>query len=283
MLPDPSFLGMMNAMRSLSVSVCGLLASSIAMAQTAVGPAQPELPAVGEELTYAVDFAGVVGAYLKLKVGEGPAAQPGSRVLTAYIASTPMVQQVWRIRDKIMALYLPGEGRTAATRLWEDENGRRLFREETYEANRVSVSERRAEGSRTFEVAAEQPVLDVFSTLFELRRRPLVEGSVEKARVYISRKVYEVDAKITREPLEYRGSEVPAIKVAPALKHKGKTVSDVRFCLWFSDDEQRKPLRIEADISYGKLAGTLLPANEITAAAPATPGPAGSEATATAE
>ena len=270
-------------MQRTLVLVCGLLGSTTVVAQpAATATARTEIPVVGEELTYAVDFAGVVGAYLKLKVGEGPANQPGSRVLTAYIASTPMIQQVWRIRDKIMALYLPGEGRTAGTRLWEDENGRRLFREETYQANRVSVSERRAEGNREFEVAAEQPLLDVFSTLFELRRRPLVEGSVEKARVYISRKVYEVDAVITREPLQYRGSEVPTIKVAPALRHKGKPVSDVRFCFWLSDDEQRKPLRIEADISYGKLAGTLLPANEIAAAAPAATGQTG-DATATGE
>jgi len=261
-----------------------LLWATTAGAQTAaVATAQTAIPVVGEELTYAVDFAGVVGAYLKLKVGEGPANQPGSRVLTAYVASTPMVQQVWRIRDKIMALYLPDEGRTAATRVWEDENGRRLFREESYEATRVNVNERRSDSNRQFEVAAEQPLLDIFSTLFELRRRPLVEGTNEKARVYISRKVYDVDAVITRELLQYRGSEVAAIKVAPVLRHKGKPVSDVRFCVWLSDDEQRKPLRIEADVSYGKLAGTLLPANEISAVGPTPTGQATGETTATVE
>lgn len=258
-------------MRRIALFACGLLWSTTVAAQAdtaaTAASARTDLPPVGEELTYAVDFAGVVGAYLKLAVGAGPANQPGSRVLTAYVASTPMIQQVWRIRDKIMALYLPDEGRTAATRLWEDENGRRLFREESYEATRVAVSERRAEGDRTFEVAADQPLLDVFSTLFEMRRRPLAEGSVEKARVYISRKIYDVDAVITREQLPYRGSDVPTIKVAPVLRHKGKLVSDVRFCFWLSDDEQRKPLRIEADIKYGKLAGTLLPASEASATA----------------
>jgi hypothetical protein len=275
---------MMEAMRRIALLACGLLWSTAAAAQAeTAATARTDIPVVGEELTYAVDFAGVVGAYLKLAVGAGPASQPGSRVLTAYVASTPMIQQVWRIRDKVMALYVPSEGRTAATRVWEDENGRRLFREESYEATRVAVSERRAEGDRTFEVPADQPLLDIFSTLFELRRRPLAEGSVEKARVYISRKVYDVDAVITRELLPYRGNDVPAIKVTPALHHKGKLVKDVRFCFWLSDDEQRKPLRIEADVSYGKLAGTLLPANEITAVGPTPTGQPTGEATATVE
>ncbi len=218
------------------------------------------LPQVGEEFTYAVDFTGVVGAYIKVKVGEGPAHQPGSRVLTAYVATTPLIKEVWRIRDKLMALYDPQQGRSLATRLWEDENGRRMFREEHFDADQVRVIERRSDGQKDFLVQSKQPVLDAFSALFELRRRPLADNSVETARIYLNRKVYDCQAQVRYEKLDYQGEQVAAIRVDPLLSFQGQPVKGVGFTFWLSDDARRLPLRIEADVNYGKLAGTLLPA-----------------------
>jgi len=238
-----------------------ITAPLLAQAPAATG-GRPDLPAVGEEFTYAVDYTGVVGAYIKVKVGEGPPAQPGSRVLTAYVASTPLIQNIWRIRDKIMTLYLPHEGRTAATRLWEDENGKRMFREEKFNPRKIKVVEKRADNSRDFEIKTEEPLLDGFTALFELRRRPLVDGTVEPARIYLNRKIYDCQAQVTRETITYRGEELRAIRVDPVLTHKGKSVENVGFTFWLSDDHARVPVRIEADVRYGKLAGTLLPADK---------------------
>jgi hypothetical protein len=221
-----------------------------------------ELPRVGEEFTYAVDYSGVVGAYIKVKVGEGPKDQPGSRVLTAYLATTPLIQQLWRIRDKLMALYHPEQGRTLATRLWEDENGKRMFREERFHDGGVKVVEKRPEQERAFDVASQPPLLDGFSALFELRRRPLVPDSIEPARIYLNRKVYDCQAAVTRDTLRYQDQDVAVLRVVPVLSHQGKPIDDVRFSFWLSDDAQRVPLRIEADVRYGKLAGTLLPASD---------------------
>ena len=219
------------------------------------------LPQIGEEFTYAVDFTGVVGAYIKVKVGEGPAHQPGSRVLTAYIATTPLIKEVWRIRDKVMALYDPLQGRSLATRLWEDENGKRMFREEHFEENAVRVVEKHSDGQKDSTVASTQPVLDAFSALFELRRRPLLDDSVETAKIYLNRKIYDCQAKVKYEKLSYQGEEVATIRVDPELRLQGKVVKGVGFSFWLSDDARRIPLRIVADINYGKLAGTLLPSD----------------------
>lgn len=219
------------------------------------------LPMVGEEFTYAVDFTGVVGAYIKVKVGAGPDHQPDSRVLTAYLATTPLIKEVWLIRDKMMALYDPSQGRTLATRLWEEENGRRMFREERFVDSGVEVVEKRNAGHKDFVVDSKQPLLDAFSALFELRRRPLLNGSVETARIYLNRKVYDCNAKVSHETLRYQGEDVAAIRVEPELSHGGKQISGVGFTFWLSADSKRVPLRLEADISYGKVAGTLLPAN----------------------
>lgn len=253
----------------LLLLVAALCAGATEPAAPSSDPAPPaaeasfhELPRVGEEFTYAIDYSGVVGAYIKVKVGEGPKDQPGSRVLTAYLATTPLIQQLWRIRDKLMALYHPAQGRTLATRLWEEENGKRMFREERFHDGGVKVVEKRPEQERAFDVASQPPLLDGFSALFELRRRPLVPDSVEPARIYLNRKVYDCQAAVTRSTLRYQDQEVPVLRVDPVLSHDGKPIDDVRFSFWLSDDDKRVPLRIEADVRYGKLAGTLLPASE---------------------
>ncbi len=230
-----------------------------------------ELPRVGEEFTYAVDYTGVVGAYIKVKVGEGPADHPGSRVLTAYLATTPLIQQIWRIRDKLMALYVPHQGRTVATRLWEEENGQRMFREEKFSADKIAVVEKRPDKHRTFDVKAEPPLLDAFSALFELRRRPLQPDTVEKARIYLNRKIFDCDARVSTETLIYEGEPVETLRVDPVLTHKGKPVEGVGFTFWLSNDAERVPLKIEADVRYGKLSGTLVPP-EAGAEGPATEG-----------
>lgn len=226
-----------------------------------------ELPRIGEEFTYAVDYSGVVGAYIKVKVGEGPKNQPGSRVLTAYLATTPLVQQIWRIRDKLMSLYVPDQGRTVATRLWEDENGKRMFREEKYHDGGVQVVEKRPDQERAFDVQSQPPLLDGFSALFELRRRPLQPDTVEPARIYLNRKIYDCAAAVRRDTITYQGQDVPVLRVDPVLTYQGKAVNDVSFSFWLSDDDKRVPLKIEADVRYGKLAGTLLPPKESAAVA----------------
>jgi len=250
--------------RALTASACVIaitLSASVRAEEEAAG-VRTDLPAVGEEFTYAVDYTGVIGAYIKVKVGEGPANMPGSRVLTAYLATTPLIQNVWRIRDKVMTLYQPDKGRTVATRVWEDENGERMFREEKFTSQQVKVVEKRSAGERAFEVKAEQPLLDGFSAIFELRRRPLVDGTVEPARIYLNRKVYDCQARVSREVVEYRGEQVAAIRVDPVLTYKGESVKDVGFTFWLSDDEARIPMLLEADVRYGKLSGKLLPPGE---------------------
>jgi len=100
-------------------------------------------------------------------------------------------------------------------------------------------------------------VADVVSAFYFVRSRPLQVGEKFALNINDGSKTHEVLVDVqARERIETPLGSRIALRVEPKVfgglyRRKG------RMLLWFSDDEQRLPLRVKAMISLGAITGTL--------------------------
>jgi hypothetical protein len=126
----------------------------------------------------------------------------------------------------------------------------------------AGVSRTRTEGigaTKTSTVPFNFPGLhDLHSALLYLRSQPLADHSVYRVVVYPTTSAYLATVKVSgREHVSVRAGSYNAIKIDIDLKHVGKKFQLEphkkfrRATIWISDDENRIPLRVEAQIFVG--------------------------------
>jgi Protein of unknown function (DUF3108) len=113
------------------------------------------------------------------------------------------------------------------------------------------------------------PVFDLSTALLWIRSQPLNDGDTEQLVVWASNAPYLATIRVVgREKLTVKGEEKKAIKLDLTLKGIGKTMELKEHKLfksgrgWFSDDEDRLPLRLEADIFIGYVYAELISVNK---------------------
>jgi len=100
-------------------------------------------------------------------------------------------------------------------------------------------------------------VADVVTAFYQVRRQTLRVGEPILVPLNDGAKTYEVTVEVqAHEPIQAPLGLRNAFRVEPKVfgglyKRKG------RMLIWFSDDEQRLPLRIQASLAIGTLTGTL--------------------------
>jgi hypothetical protein len=102
------------------------------------------------------------------------------------------------------------------------------------------------------------PVFDMATALLWVRRQPLADGETESIVVWASNAPYLAKVTVTgRETIKIDGQKRNAIKLDLRLFRIDKKMQLKEHKLfkggrgWLSDDDQRIPLRIEADIFIG--------------------------------
>ena len=100
-------------------------------------------------------------------------------------------------------------------------------------------------------------VADVVTAFYSVRRHPLRVGEPILLPINDGAKTYDVTVEVqAREQIQTPLGLRRAFRVEPKVfgglyKRKG------RMLIWFSDDEQRLPLRIKAQLAVGTITGTL--------------------------
>jgi len=109
-------------------------------------------------------------------------------------------------------------------------------------------------------------VLDLLSSFYLLRGKPLQVGESEMLHVYDSDRYVEVPVQVlNRERVRLPGfRNVDAIVIKPLLKTDGifKRTGDVT--IWLTDDAYRVPVKVETEIPLGKVRVELLAAETVT-------------------
>jgi hypothetical protein len=208
----------------------------------------------GEHLHYAIKYFGISGGTASVLTTQGPKTQPGSLVFRADLKTSSAISYVWRIEDTYLSMVDPTAGRTLATRLWVNENGKTSYREERYHRSKVSVDERWDDGRRKFRVKTAARPVDGLAAVWLMRERPLRPGDVERYSLFVSRRIYDVVAKVGEiEEINVDGRTQPAIRVQPTIYRKGVPVEGASLTIWYSADETRRPLRIRSKQRYGQV------------------------------
>jgi hypothetical protein len=244
------------------VSVAALWAAR-AVQQGTPNPVPPLPFSPGETLTYDVTWsifpAGEVTATLQQVEGSSPETY---EVITR-AQSQGVVSLLYKVQNEFHSVFDPrtfcseeihkkvNEGsRHKDTRIVFD-GARRLAVLDELDLSKPQAPPKHAEN----DIPA--CVTDVITAFYYVRRQPLHVGGQLHLPINDGAKTYEVTIEVqAREQIQTPLGTRYAFRVEPKVfgglyKRKG------RMLIWFSDDEQRLPLRIKASMPVGTITGTL--------------------------
>ncbi|MBI5498591.1 MAG: DUF3108 domain-containing protein [Deltaproteobacteria bacterium] len=229
------------------------------MTPPGITPASAEARALvarpGERFTFSVGYLGIIGARARIAVAAGPA---GTLEFTGDVENTALLRFVFRVRDRFQSVFSAAEARTVRTQLWQQENSFRRYREEAFFDDRVVTLERRNDNERTQLVATQGRPWDPLAVLFWIRGQRLEVGDAVGAPMFANNRQFEVRAQVTgREAVRAAGRSWPALRLDAHVFRDGKPISGADGTFWVSDDEQRLPLRGEANTGYGRVTAAL--------------------------
>jgi hypothetical protein len=239
-----------------------LMGAPIAIAQIPGPPAShPFGP--GEKLIFDVTWsifpAGQVTATLQRS--DGSSSEAYEVVTTAQ--SQGFVSLLYKVENEFHSLFDARtlcsveirkkihEGRRRKdTRLVFD-RGRRLAILDEIDLNKPDAPPKHAEN------AIPPCVADVITAFYVVRKQPMRVGEPILLPINDGAKTYNVTVAVqAREPVQTPLGLRDAFRVEPKV-FGGLYPRKGRMQIWFSDDEQRLPLRIKASIAAGTITGTL--------------------------
>ncbi|HZR23815.1 MAG TPA: DUF3108 domain-containing protein [Vicinamibacterales bacterium] len=210
---------------------------------------------VGETLTFDVSWstyltAGTVIASVKEK-------RPSYNATAYYIVAegrpTPLLSKLYSLYYKADTLIdastlLPQRGS-----IYSEEGARHKFRTTQFDRRTNKIHfEHKSTTTVTADFATSPVVQDALSAIYVLRAIPLKAG--EKMTMPVSDDGINYKATFSvaaRETVKTGLGALPAWKIALALVDDKNQPVGRNLALWFSDDERRLPLKIQADLPVG--------------------------------
>jgi hypothetical protein len=101
--------------------------------------------------------------------------------------------------------------------------------------------------------------LDELSVLYYVRTLPLMEGRTVLAKVFASKKNWDLEVKVLRrETLETVLGSRETLLVEPLLKFDGIFQQKGRVLVWLTNDAERIPVLMKSEIKIGSFVSTLI-------------------------
>ena len=124
-----------------------------------------------------------------------------------------------------------------------------------YHHNRVIVKDI-TKGKLTFEqFKIDKEVIDPFSILYLIRRRPLEHVKEIRYTVYTSGKIYHFHAKVLgKEKVDVQDKSFETFKVKMLTKVSGALEQKGDILIYFTADQNKIPVLVEADVKIGVFA-----------------------------
>jgi uncharacterized protein DUF3108 len=252
--------------------------------QAAVGPT-PEILRVfreGERLVYDVSWLGLKAGEATLEV-QGVVTLDGHQAyhLVTVAQSAPVISKIYRVDDRtesflqttpMRALQFDknlreGRYRHNSQTVFDQEKGIATFRYLDFSKVPKDIM-RQDEAERygkyvTQEFPLSPGSLDELSVLYYVRTLPLQSSTTVTAKVFASRKNWELEVKVLgRETLETVLGRRETLKVEPLLKYEGIFQRKGRMIVWLTDDAERIPVQMQSEIVIGSFM-TILTRREV--------------------
>jgi hypothetical protein len=249
----------------IGAALCGLTL----MAVTATVP-----PEVGATAAVERQVPFTVGETLEYDVGWSSYLTAGTATLAirqkkpsygsvAYYAiaegrATGLVAALYPVyykADTLLDVYslLPQRGS-----IYGEEGRRRRMRTTRFDQAKRTARYETTPGAGPQTIPLPGPTHDALSVVLALRALRLREGLSVTLPVSDGGRVFRVQATVReRQRLSTRLGQLMAWRIAPAIVGDGGDIGATRLTLWLSDDGQRWPLLMEADMPVGKFTLTL--------------------------
>jgi hypothetical protein len=232
----------------------------------------------GERLLYEVTWLGIKAGSSTLEA-RGVVTLDGHQAyhLVTTAQSAPFISKFFRVEDRSES-YLgtspmqtlrfekhlrEGSYRHSSQTVFDHKKGIATFRYLDFgqvPRNITRLEEAERYGKYVFqEFPLEPGALDELSVLYYVRTMPLVPGTTTQAKVFSSRKSWELEVKVTeREILETVVGRRQTIVVEPLLKFEGIFQQKGRVIVWITDDPERIPVQMKSEVKIGSFVATLM-------------------------
>lgn len=257
-----------------------LPASLLAMSgQAPVGRA-PDMSRVyrgGERLVFDVTWLGIKAGEATLEA-RGVVSLNGRQAyrLVTTARSAPLLSKIYRVDDRTESYTAPepmralrldknlreGRYRHSSQTAFDHERGVATFR--YLDFSRVPRAVTRVEEAERYGLYVSQEfrldpgALDELSVLYYVRTLPLTAGVAVHARVFASKKNWELEVKVLgREMLETALGRRETLVVEPLLSFEGIFQRRGRMMVWITDDEERVPVQMKSEVVIGSFVATL--------------------------
>jgi hypothetical protein len=231
----------------------------------------------GERLVYDVTWLGIWAGQATLEV-RGVVNLDGHEAyhLVTTAQSGPLVSKIYKVDDRTESYLAPepmralrfekhlreGRYRHSSRTGFDHEKGIVTFRYLDFsqvpkEITRLEEAERYGKY-----VSQEFPLtpgaLDELSVLYYVRSLPLTAGTTVLARVFASRKNWELEVKVLgRETLQTILGPRQTVVVEPLLKYEGVFQQKGRMTVWITDDTDKVPVQMKSEVKIGSFVSTL--------------------------
>ncbi len=232
----------------------------------------------GERLVYDVTWLGLKAGEATLEVqGVVNVDEHQAYHLITTAHSAPFISKIFRVDDRtesfletrpMRALRFDknlreGRYRHSSQTVFDHEKGVAIFR--YLDFSRVPKDITRLDEAERYGKYVNQDfpltpgALDELSVLYYVRTLPLQVSSTATARVFASRKNWDLEVKVLgRETLETALGRRETLKVEPLLKFEGIFQRKGRMIVWLTDDAERIPVQMKSEIVIGSFVTTLV-------------------------
>lgn len=231
-------------------------------------PVHPPLRQAGEFMATAKERLSYQISMFDLPVGSAELEakkEQGEVRITLKVKSAPAISGIYPVDDLVETRHIGGN--FILTRIRQREGNFRSDRAFTLmlRDKKVFWIDRLTNRSLN-ETVPSSDVTDIISGLYYLRNRPLEVARTETLHVYDSDSYAELPIEVLRrERISLPGfRKADTIVIKPVLKTDGifKRTGDVT--IWLTDDTHRVPVKVETQISLGKVTVELIAADTET-------------------
>ena len=257
-----------------------LLIALLAFPGQALADPLPDLARLyreGERLVYDVSWMGIKAGEATLEV-QGVVSVNGHQAyhLVTTARSTPLISKIYQVDDRtesflqidpLRALRFDknlreGRYRHSSQTVFDHEKGIATFRYLDFSPvpkgiTRLDEAERYGKYV-SHEFPLSPGALDELSVLYYVRTLPLPGNSTVTARVFASRKNWELEVKVLgHESLDTVLGRLETLKVEPVLKFEGIFQQKGRMLVWLTNDAERIPVQMKSEIIIGSFVTAL--------------------------
>lgn len=212
------------------------------------------LRSISERLDFDIYWMGIFVGKAQLE-----AAQDGEAfVIRSETHSAELLSTFYRVEDYVESRII--DGRVAAFRIKQQEGKYRSNKEVLFDSyNRKITYIDHLKNKREEHPMTESALWDVISAFYYTRTQPLIPGQTVYLNVFDSNKFLTVEVNVlAKEKVSLSdGREVDTVKIRPVLKSDGIFQKKGDILIWLTDDNKRTPVRVETEVSVGKVVAKL--------------------------